>query len=260
MDHAGAAVGPLLATIFLWFAPDQFRVLFALTIIPGALAVIMLVRVPDAGTGRPSQPARAEPVPAEARAALPGPLKRYLLILAVFTLGNSSDAFLLLQMSNGGMPLAGLTLVWSVQHAIKAALSTRGGALSDRVGRRTMILSGWLIYAFVYAGFALSATLAALVAWFLAYSAYAAAVEGSEKALVADLAPVGLRGTAFGWYAAVQGLGALGASVTFGAILQRYGAPAAFLTGASLALGAAGLLLLLVPDDRHRGGDHRGDV
>jgi MFS family permease len=239
MDHAGAAVGPLLATIFLWFAPDQFRVLFALTIIPGALAVIMLVRVPDAGTGRPSQPARAEPVPAEARAALPGPLKRYLLILAVFTLGNSSDAFLLLQMSNGGMPLAGLTLVWSVQHAIKAALSTRGGALSDRVGRRTMILSGWLIYAFVYAGFALSATL---------------------KALVADLAPVGLRGTAFGWYAAVQGLGALGASVTFGAILQRYGAPAAFLTGASLALGAAGLLLLLVPDDRHRGGDHRGDV
>jgi MFS family permease len=267
MDHAGAAVGPLLATVFLWFAPDQYRVLFALTIIPGALAVLTLTRVPESGrsTGAPEHPSTRAPEHPGTRAPehpprLPRGLKRYLLILTVFMLGNSSDAFLLLQMSNAGMPLAGLTIVWSAQHAIKAALSTRGGALSDRLGRRTMIVSGWAIYAVVYAGFAFSDTLPALVAWFLVYSMYAAAVEGTEKALVADLAPVEARATAFGWYSAVQGFGALGASVIFGAIFQWYGAPAAFTTGASLALGAAALLRLLVPDDRHGRGDHRGHV
>jgi MFS family permease len=255
MDHAGAAVGPLLATFFLWFAPDQYRLLFALTILPGALAVLTLSRVPDTHTRAPESRSTGG-----AGSTIPRPLKRYLLILSVFMMGNSSDAFLLLQMSNAGMPLAGLTLAWSAQHAIKAALSTRGGALSDRLGRRTLILAGWVTYAIVYAGFAFSATLPALVGWFLAYSAYSAAVEGTEKALVADLAPVEARGAAFGWYSAVQGIGALGASLIFGAIFQWFGAPAAFMTGAALASGAAALLLLLVPDDRHGRGQHRGDI
>ena len=258
MDHAGAAIGPLLATVFLWFSPDNYRLLFGLTIIPGALAVLTLLRVPE-----PKHPAAhpgtvAPLAPLARLAPLPGPLKRYLWILSVFTLGNSSDAFLLLQLSQSGVPLMGLTALWSAQHAIKALLSMKGGALSDRFGRRTLIIAGWVLYAAVYAGFGWSRSVEALIGWFMLYSVYAAAVEGSEKALIADLAPEALRATAFGWHAAVQGFGALAAGLFFGLLWQWLGAPVAFTTGAALALIAA--LLLLLVDDVHRGGDHGGHI
>jgi MFS family permease len=252
MDHAGAAVGPLLATAFLWFSPDNYRLLFGLTIIPGALAVLTLLRVPEVKA--PPRTSTSAPLHPGTLALLPGPLKRYLWILSVFTLGNSSDAFLLLQLSQAGVPLIGLTALWSAQHAIKALLSMRGGALSDRLGRRTMIVAGWLLYAAVYAGFAWSQSREALIGWFMLYSVYAAAVEGSEKALIADLAPDAMRATAFGWHAAVQGFGALAAGLFFGLLWQVFGAPVAFTTGAALALIAALLLLLL--DDVHGRGDH----
>lgn len=240
MDHAGAAIGPLLATIFLYFSPDNYRLLFALTIIPGALAVFTLTRVPETETVRTRPREPVEPV--ERLEQVPRRLKKYFVILAVFTLGNSSDAFLLLQLSHAGVPLMGLTLLWSAQHAIKALLTMRGGMLSDRLGRRSLIVSGWIIYAVVYAGFAFSQSVTALVGWFLFYSIYAAAVEGSEKALVADLAPASLHATAFGWHAAVQGFGALAAGISFGVLWQYFGAPIAFLSGAALALVAAVLL------------------
>jgi MFS family permease len=248
MDHAGAAIGPLLATIFLYFFPGNYRWLFALTIIPGTLAVITLLRVPEEHpesrqrSSKPSEP--AEPSEPSEPSELPEPLRKYLWIFAIFTLGNSSDAFLLLQLSQAGVPLIGLTMLWSAQHAIKALITMRGGILSDRLGRRTLIISGWVIYAVVYAGFAFSESVYTLVAWFLIYSAYAATVEGSEKALVADLTPESIRATAFGWYAAVQGFGALAAGVLFGVLWQTFGAPAAFLTGAALALLAAALLVV----------------
>lgn len=271
MDHAGAAIGPALATVFLYFAPDNYRLLFALTIIPGLLAVITLTRVPetvdktvDKPKGlsphgfSPDKPEGLSPQesawPQGVTPALPRPLKKYLWILAIFTLGNSSDAFLLLQLSHAGVPLIGLTMLWSAQHAIKALITMRGGVLSDRFGRRTLIISGWIIYAIVYAGFAFSASTAALIGWFLLYSTYSAAVEGSEKALVADLTSGPLRATAFGWHAAVQGFGALAAGISFGLLWQLFGAPAAFLTGASLALLAA--LLLALAHDLHGRGDH----
>ena len=266
MDHAGAAVGPLLASVFLYFSPDNYRLLFALTIIPGVLAILTLTRVPeviDKPEALPRQDASGKDLSSSDRTSagdgplgpsIPKPLKKYLWIFAVFTLGNSSDAFLLLQLSHAGVPLMGLTLLWSAQHAIKALMTMRGGMLSDRLGRRTLIISGWIIYAIVYAGFAFSETVHALVGWFLLYSTYAAAVEGSEKALVADLTPESLRATAYGWHSAVQGFGALAAGVFFGLLWQWFGAPAAFLAGASLALLAA--LLLVLSHDVHGRGDH----
>ena len=248
MDHAGAAIGPLLASVVLYFSPDNYRLLFALTIVPGALAVITLLRVPEVI----DKPEGVSPQDASGKylfsgggrlgPPIPKPLKRYLWILAIFTLGNSSDAFLLLQLSQAGVPLMGLTLLWSAQHAIKALITMRGGMLSDRLGRRTLIVSGWVIYAIVYAGFAFSQTIYGLVGWFLLYSTYAAAVEGSEKALIADLTPAPLRATAYGWHAAIQGFGALAAGIFFGLLWQYFGAPVAFLTGAALALLAAALL------------------
>jgi len=237
MDHAGAAVGPLLATIFLYFSPDNYRLLFGLTIIPGLLAVATLLRVPET----PDAPTASSP---NGHGPLGPAFKKYLLIVSIFTLGNSSDAFLLLQLSHAGVPLMGLTGLWSAQHAIKALISMRGGMLSDRIGRRALIISGWIIYAIVYAGFAFSSSRYALIGWFLIYSTYAAATEGSEKALIADLTPEAVHATAFGWHAAVQGFGALAAGVLFGFLWQMFGAPVAFMTGAALSLVAAGLLAL----------------
>ena len=252
MDHAGAAVGPLLATVFLYFSPDNYRLLFALTIIPGLLAVATLLRVPEA---------RAVPrvprVPEVPKAKFPVGLKKYFVISSVFALGNSSDAFLLLQLSHSGVPLIGLTALWSAQHAIKALITMRAGMLSDRVGRRALIISGWIIYAVVYLGFAFSESTQALIAWFLIYSTYSAAVEGSEKALVADLTPDALHATAFGWHAAVQGLGALAAGIVFGLLWQFFGAPVAFMTGAALSLAAAVLLAVTALDSTAASHSHR---
>lgn len=250
MDHAGAAVGPLLATVFLYFSPGDYRLLFGLTIIPGLLAVATLLAVPETAA-----PPKVRPAPAPRRTnPMPRPLKKYFGILTVFTLGNSSDAFLLLQLSHAGVPLTGLTLLWSAQHAIKALITMRAGMLSDRVGRRTLIISGWVVYAVVYVGFALSQSMTALIGWFLFYSTYTAAVEGSEKALVADLTPESMRASAFGWHAAIQGFGALAAGIVFGLLWQYFGAPVAFMAGAALALVAA--LLLAVSHDVHGRRDH----
>jgi MFS family permease len=121
-----------------------------------------------------------------------------------------------------------------------------GGSWSDRIGRRTVITIGWLVYAVVYAGFALSTTLPALLGWFLLYGFYFGFSEGTEKALVADLAPVDRRGTAFGIYNAVTGLGALAASIIFGFLWSTAGTAVAFGVGSGIALLATALLFVVL--------------
>ena len=137
--------------------------------------------------------------------------------------------------------------MWSALHIVKATVSIASGGWSDRVGRRTVIATGWFVYALVYAGFAMSRTLPALFAWFLIYGFYFGFAEGTEKAPVADLAPPSRRGRAFGIYTAVQGLGALAASVLFGAVWNMYGPLTAFGLGAALALVATLLLFIALP-------------
>src|SRR5262249_6559155 len=136
-------------------------------------------------------------------------LKRYLVAVALFTLGNSSDAFLLLRARESGFDQSGLTLLWTLHNLVKTVLSHRMGALSDRVGRRTLIAGGWLVYALSYAGFAVARAPWQMVLLFAVYGLYYAMAEGPERAMVADLAPAGRRGTAFGWFYATTGLLAL---------------------------------------------------
>jgi MFS family permease len=167
-------------------------------------------------------------------------------VLLLFSLGNSTDAFLLLRLSGAGVPAFWIPLLWAALHAVKAAVSIYGGNLSDRLSRRSVIGVGWAVYALVYAGFAVSASIPALVGWFLVYGVYYGFSEGVEKALVADLAPAAMRGTAFGLYNAVLGAGALAASVVFGYVWKIAGAPVAFAMGASLALAATVVLFLVV--------------
>jgi MFS family permease len=258
MDHAGAVLGPLLATLFLYFAPGAYRTLFALTIIPGVLAMVTLRFVPEtrASTYDTYQPDQTHPPyptdqtnptyqtdPIHQTTALPTSLKRFLAILAVFTLGNSSDAFLLLRLSDAGLATSLLPMAWAGLHVVKSGLSTPGGALSDRFGRHRLIIVAWLLYAIVYAGFAVTTRLIPLIAWFLIYGIYFALAEGSERALVADLMHgSSSQGTAFGWYNAVLGFGALAASLLFGFLWESFGPSAAFYTGAVLAITASALL------------------
>jgi MFS family permease len=178
---------------------------------------------------------------------LPPGLVRYLIVLSIFTLGNSADAFLLLRLTEaaGGPQL--IPLFWSLLHVVKMGASLAGGTASDIFGRRPLIAAGWTVYAIVYAGFAVSTSLWALLTWFFVYGIYYGCVEGTERALVADFANPAQRGTAFGIYNAVAGVGALVSSVVFGLIWHTFGAATAFASGAALAIAAAVLLFVLVP-------------
>jgi MFS family permease len=253
MDHLGAVIGPALATLFLVTFPGQYRTLFLWTIVPGVIAVVLIlfvhedetVEVPP--TAREARAAAADGARLATAGALPRRFHLFIAVLTLFTLGNSSDAFLLLRLTDAAGSARFVPLMWSALHVVKATVSIGSGGWSDRIGRRSVIATGWLVYAVVYGGFALSARLPALLFWFLVYGFYFGFAEGTEKALVADLAPASRRGTAFGIYNAVQGLGALAASVLFGAIWTWYGAAAAFGLGAGLALVATALLVLVVP-------------
>jgi MFS family permease len=160
-------------------------------------------------------------------------------------LGNASDAFLLLRLSDLGVATVWIPLLWSALHVVKVVTSVIAGDMSDRWGRRALIASGWIVYVLVYAGFALAETPAPAIAMFLFYGFYFGLTEGVEKAWIVDLAPRAVRGTAFGIYNAALGVGGLAASLIFGFIWTRVSPAAAFHTGAALALAATVLLYLL---------------
>jgi MFS family permease len=248
MDNIGAVLGPLLATVFLVAYPGRYRLLFALTAIPGALTVLLLRWAKEPKPVPGSTPKVPGPeLGIEAIAGLPRPLVRYLCVLSVFTLGNSTDAFLLLRLTDAAGGPKFIPLLWAMLHVVKTVSSAVGGSASDRLGRRQLIAGGWTVYALVYLGFALSTSLTALIAWFMVYGIYYGCVEGTERALIADFAPPSQKGSAFGIYSAVSGIGALLSSVVFGVLWKIFGAPVAFASGASLAIVAAMLLFMLVP-------------
>lgn len=257
-DHAGAILGPLVASGLLLLWPGRLRLVFLLAVLPAGLAtLVVLLRVREI---RPPDPVDAfgpDPVPGAAadpepgKAAVPrGRFLGYLAVLVLFTLGNASDAFLLLRSRDLGVPLAAIPMLWGTLHVSKMVFNVAGGALSDRVGPRPAILGGWLIYAATYAGFALAG--AAWHAWalFLAYGLFYGLTEPTERVLVARVAPPAVRARAYGAYHFAIGIAALPASVLFGVVWQRFGAPVAFLMGAALALTAAALLPLAVPGER----------
>jgi MFS family permease len=194
-----------------------------------------------------STPRKAPPVPRVSRDAGTTAFRRYLMVLALFTLGNATDAFLLLRAGDLGVPLAAIPLLWGAHHVAKSAFSVPGGALADRFGARATIVAGWLVYAATYVAFAFATATWQVWALFLVYGLFYGLTEAPEKALVAGLAADGRRGAAFGAFHFTIGITALPASVLFGLLWHAYGAPAAFLTGAALALAAALLLPLVVP-------------
>jgi MFS family permease len=246
-DHAGAVVGPLLATLLIGFFLFDLKTVFILSVIPGLITVAVL------WTGVRETPAGARPAahhePLEIRRAwaeMPETLRRFVLILFLFTLGNSTDAFLLLKAQQLGVSIALIPILWTVLHLVKMGSSIPGGIASDRWGRKGVIVSGWIVYAATYAGFIFADSAWEAWALFMIYGLYFGLTEGTEKALITDLAPAHLRGSAFGLYHLMIGIGALPASLLFGWVWQGYGSAAAFSLGASFALAAA-LLLWRLP-------------
>jgi MFS family permease len=251
MDHAGAVAGPLVASAYLYFHPEAYRSLFAWTLVPGIIVILVLLRVPEQRRGTPA----TSTTPRAPRARMTRRFYLAVTVILIFSLGNASDAFLLLRLGDLGVASVWIPLAWSALHLVKMTSSVIGGALSDRLGRRAMIALGWSWYAAIYAAFGFFNQLAIVIAIFLAYGLYFGLTEGVEKAWVADMAPADARGTAFGIYNAALGAGGLVASVLFGAIWTRVSPRAAFLTGASLALIASVLLYLAFPnahDSRHQ--------
>jgi sugar phosphate permease len=245
MDHAGAVTGPLVATAYLYFHPEAYRSLFMWTLVPGLIVVLLVLRLPNEPRRDPTVP-----VPSLHRAGSLTPrFYKAMAVITLFSLGNASDAFILLRLSDLGVAAVWIPLLWSALHVVKVASSVIGGALSDRFGRRTMIVIGYLWYACIYAAFAWFSTLPIAIVTFLAYGLFFGLTEGVEKAWVADMAPAGARGTAFGIYNAALGIGGLAASVLFGAIWTQLSPAAAFFTGASLALAASLLLFFAFSEE-----------
>ena len=247
-DNAGAVLGPLIAWMLLQPLALSVRSVMWWAAVPGAMAVVVLAVWVREGERRPAAPH----VAAVTNAPLGAAFWRYLGVLLLFTLGNSSDAFLLLRATQLGVPVAVIPLLWTSMSVVKSASSIPGGMLSDRLGRKPLIVGGWIVYSVVYILLALASAAWQIWALFVVHGLYFGLTEGVEKAMVADLVPAARRGTAFGWYNFTVGLGALPASVLFGVVWERWGAGVAFQMGAAIAATAAVGMLLAVPEPNDR--------
>jgi MFS family permease len=252
MDHAGAVIGPLVGfLLILWVAHDRnnptasdYKKVFLLASIPALAAVLVAVfALRESATRRGADSLTK---PRLSLRGFDGNFKLFLVLVALFTLSNSSDAFLLLRAKQSGIPESNIPLLWAALHAVKVLSSLIGGDLSDRLGRKTLIVSGWLLYAAVYLGFAFVTTNGMAWTLFLIYGIYFGLAEGTEKALVADLVRPEQRGTAFGLYNLAFGITVLPASLLMGALWDWRGPQTAFIVSAIIGTLAALLLLAFV--------------
>lgn len=235
LDHTGAIVGPLLALLFLDIVGVPMRTLFLIAVIPGAIGVVLLILLlrEEPRTPRDASLPIAAPVP------LPSPFWRALAAIALFSLANSSDAFLILQAYAAGVPAKMLPALWAAHHVLKSLFSTAAGGLSDRVDRRILLVLGWLSYAAIYFIFPFAHSMTFFAALFILYAVPFTLTEGAERAWISDLVPAEARGKSFGYYYLTNGLCVLAGTALFGWIYEHVSHGAAFRTGAALAIGAA---------------------
>ncbi len=255
-DTAGAFVGVLIAAAIVWatersaadLTRSTFQILVLVSIIPAVLAVVVLAAfAKETGIKTRSK------LPVLSLKGMDKTFKLFMLVLILFTLGNSSDAFIILLGQNRGLDVFQILLMLLTFNLIYSVLAGPLGALSDKIGRRRLIIGGWIAYGLVYLGFALSRTGWQIWTFFGLYGIYYAATEGSAKAFIADLVPSERRGTAYGLYNAAIGLMAFPASAIAGLLWQGafgwhgFGPSAPFLFGAVLALAAGIMFLVFVP-------------
>ncbi|PZR99612.1 MAG: MFS transporter [Candidatus Chloroheliales bacterium] len=254
MDTFGAALGPLFAALILALGNQNLRLVFAWTLLPGVLSVLVLIiflREPRREVKVEKAKASAPTLPFWQRLALLGaPFWMFTLISTLFSLGNSSDAFIFLRTAGLESFLEAVPLAYFGYNIVYALLSTPLGVLSDRFGRIPVLLAGYISFGLVYMGWATAAP--GLEPWllFLLYGVYSAATEGVGKALVSDLIPRGQRGAAMGWFNGLTGFAALPANLLGGWLWASFGPAATFNFGAMVAFAAA--LLLFLASNRFR--------
>ncbi|MEO6457407.1 MAG: MFS transporter [Chloroflexia bacterium] len=254
MDTLGAAIGPLFAALILWWAAEDLRAVFAWTVVPGVLAVMILllfVRGQRKAQETPHEASLISDVqPGGSLPGIAGLGVRFWMftgIATLFALGNSADDFLFLRTAGLEQSLFVVPLIYFGYNVVYAALATPLGALSDRWGRLPVLISGYAAFALVYAGWAV-----ATQAWntwllFLIYGIYAAATEGIARAFVTDLVPRSLRGSALGWFGGVTGLAALPSNVLAGWLWVAGGPSATFWFGAFMAAVSLALMVAWLP-------------
>lgn len=261
MDTAGAALGPLIVVLLVWLAigralPEAlgkeyrhsvYNLVFIAAAVPAVLGWIVLTAfVPER---RREEKARR---PEIKLSALDTRFKVFLAIVTLFAIGNSSDAFLVLRatskVSEGGVGMPFLSFLWVYVsfNALSALISLRSGIISDRVGRRPVIIAGWLVFAVVYFAMARISTPAGVWVWLIVYGAYYGMTEGMVRAYAVDLAPAHLRGTAVGAYFTFTGVALFPASLIAGFLWDKIGASAPFYYGSATALTSAVMLALLI--------------
>jgi MFS family permease len=235
LDHTGAVVGPLLAILFLNVAHLPMRTVFMIAVIPGAIGVALLMIFLREEKRTPKPRDSATP---QAR-NLPRAFWYALGSIALFSLANSSDVYLLLQAHAAGVATGMLPVLWSAHHVIKSLFSTYAGARSDVTDRRNLLIAGWTIYALIYFAFPFAGSLTIFVILFVAYAIPATLTEGAERAWIGDLVPAETRGRSFGLYYLATGLFVLAGTALFGVLYQAVSPRIAFFTGAALAIVAA---------------------
>ena len=256
-DTAGAMLGILIAVLVIWLVQSNnatlqagtFRTVVLISLIPAVLAVLSLA------LGARDVPIKGQrEMPRFAFRALGKPFMIFMVIVGIFDIGNSSDAFLVLRAQERGVSIIGILLMLAAFNLVYALISAPAGSLSDKVGRKRLIIGGWLVYAVIYLGFGLAQTAWHVIVLYILYGFYYGLTFGTTKAMLADLVPEHLRGTAYGTYNAVLGILDFPASVIAGVLWQGagswsgWGPSAPFLFGAGAALLAAVLLLVWKPE------------
>jgi MFS family permease len=240
-DNAGAFLGPLLAILLLGAWGLDVRWIFYLALIPGLLAVLMIVLVKE----RRAATAKSK-IDVSLR-QFPKAYWTYLLITALFGIGNSSNSFLILQTNDMGASLTTTILIYAAFNLVAALVSYPAGLLSDRWGRRNILLASFLIFLAVYLGFAFTQSIAVIAVLFVLYGAYQGVFRSVGKALATDFVPGRLRASAIGWYSTTIGLLGLVASIVAGQLWDHVGHAAVFIYGAAFAAAGSLALIVLLP-------------
>jgi len=243
MDHFGAAIGPLLASLLLIaFGPTSYRAVFLVAAGIGMIApFVLFFRLPEQS---PDVAEHSGPIEKPEGGSLRHGYSSYLIACVLFALGNSSDAFLLIRAHEVGWASSHLPLLWAFHHLVKSLAAVPGGTLSDRHSRGMVVSFGWVAYALTYVGFGFATQRSHILGLFLAYALYHGLAEGAERAIVADLSDRGARGRAYGLYHGLVGLAALPAGIGTGLIWDRWGP--AWALGVNAAFAAAAAIFLAV--------------
>jgi len=249
MDHAGAVAGPAVVFLLMSLAGFSVRHVIVFAALPSLIVLSILPTIHE-------HEKKADPSVLTTDSTNTASPRNYRLLLAavlVFTLGNSSDAFLLMRLSNAGFATQYVALLWGLHHILKIIGAWFGGHASDRLGRKALMIMGFGLYALVYCAFGVIGSGMVLMGVFIVYGASIGMLEPTERAWVAELSPSGKRGSAFGFYHATIGFGSLPASLVFGFLWRQFGHFTAFVTGAGLALIAAGIVIFIEGKPRENG-------